>query len=147
MASTKLSEMSVAQARNMERLQSDLRIKEEKEITQYKHDLQKSDNDRATARQILNDSMSRYSTTSGNGNNGNIGWFGEMQPYLVATVPQSAMPSNFSKYKGYACNKILQIGNLSGYFEVDSVHLDGIRATSDELHEIEQLLKQGCVIK
>lgn len=146
MASTKLNEMTVAQARNMERLQSDLRIKEEQEIAKYKHDLNEGDNARNIARSILSDMNGRYGVQHGNANNGNIGWFGNLTPYMTINVPQSAMPSNFNQYKGYACNKILALNSLSGYTEVDEIHLDGLGATTEELDELEAILKSGFVI-
>ena len=77
----------------------------------------------------------------------NTGSLGEFVPYIVIHRPVQSMPQNFKKIKGYQSNITAQLGQLSGYTEVDYIHLTGITgATDTELQEIETLLKNGVII-
>lgn len=70
----------------------------------------------------------------------------EFTPYLVLHRPKQSMPKNFKQIKGYQSNITSVLGNLTGYTEVEFIHLTGIKATDSELNEIEELLKEGVII-
>lgn len=78
------------------------------------------------------------------GNNG----FGAIQyPYLLITRPNPQIPSNFAHTTGYLSMETKSLGSVSGYTKVKDVHLSGFSgATSDELSEIESLLKDGVIL-
>jgi hypothetical protein len=56
------------------------------------------------------------------------------------------MPKNFKQIKGYQSNITAVLSSLSGYTEVDFIHLENVKATDTELEEIETLLKEGVII-
>lgn len=67
-------------------------------------------------------------------------------PYLIISRPRMSMPANYGNLYGYPSNIYLNLGSLSGYTEVGSIHLDGIPATMEELSEIDDLLKGGVIL-
>lgn len=77
---------------------------------------------------------------------GTGGMLGVQTPYLILTRPRQALPVNQNKYMGYPSFITSQIGTLSGYTEIESIHLENVPATETELKEIETLLKQGVII-
>lgn len=75
------------------------------------------------------------------------GLLDDFEPYLIVHRPIQSLAKDFRKYKGYPCNVTYKLSSLSGYTEVEYIHLKNIPgATSDEMAEIEKLLKQGVII-
>ena len=66
-------------------------------------------------------------------------------PYLILTRPRQARPQDQNKYTGYPSFITETLGDLSGYTEVESIHLEGIPCTAQELNEIDALLKGGVI--
>lgn len=78
---------------------------------------------------------------------GNTGYMGIKKPYVILTRPIQALPKDFGKYRGYQSHITKKLGDCSGFTQIEYIHLDGIdRATSEELTEIENLLKGGVII-
>lgn len=78
---------------------------------------------------------------------GSTGIMSEFVPYMIYHRPAQSLAQNYNKFKGYPCNITYTLRSLSGYTEVEHVHLTGITgATDTELNEIEQLLKSGVII-
>lgn len=78
---------------------------------------------------------------------GSPGVMSEFTPYLIFHRPKQSLAKNYNIFKGYTSNITYTLNNLSGYTEVEHIHLTGISgATGAELNEIEQLLKQGVII-
>ena len=77
---------------------------------------------------------------------GSNGQLAVQTPYIMITRPQSAVPKDQQKYTGYPSAMTLRLGDLTGMTVVESIHLDGIPATSEEIDEIENLLKSGVVL-
>ena len=73
------------------------------------------------------------------------GFFGVQKPYLIVTTPRQCLPAKQNKFVGYPSFVTLSLGNISGYTEVEKVHLENIPCTDDELNEIETLLKEGVI--
>ena len=67
-------------------------------------------------------------------------------PYLILTRPKQAIPGLQNKEQGYPAFVTRQLGSLAGYTEVESIHLQGIPGTSQELAEIEAALKEGVIL-
>ena len=78
---------------------------------------------------------------------GSAGILGEFSPYVIFHRPKQSLAANYNKFKGYPSNITYTLSNLSGYTEVEHVHLTGITGATDaELEEIESLLKEGVII-
>lgn len=73
------------------------------------------------------------------------GFLGQLRPYLIRVIPDAYIPNEQNKYIGYPSFITVNLGNLTGYNEVSSIHLEGIPATGNELSEIETLLKGGVI--
>lgn len=67
-------------------------------------------------------------------------------PYIILTRPRQALPSGQNSYSGYPSFITEHLGSITGYTEVDSVHLKNIPCTMEELSEIEALLKGGVIL-
>ena len=94
-----------------------------------------------------NVAMSKQSSVErGSGIGSFCGMLGDFTPYIVLHRPQQSLPQNFKQYKGYPSNITSSLSALSGYTEVEYVHLDGIPATDVEKNEIDRLLKEGILL-
>lgn len=67
-------------------------------------------------------------------------------PYMILTRPNQALPTNQNKFTGYPAFITENLSDITGYTEIDSVHLENIPATEQELSEIESLLKGGVIL-
>lgn len=70
---------------------------------------------------------------------------GVRTPYLILTRPRMARPDKQSVYTGYPSFITETLGDLTGWTIVQAIHLDGIPCTSEELNEIDALLKGGVI--
>lgn len=78
---------------------------------------------------------------------GSAGMISQRQPFIILVRPNPAIPANMGKFKGYGSMITVQaLNQLSGYFEVDSIHVEGLSATDAEKSEIENLLRGGVII-
>lgn len=78
---------------------------------------------------------------------GSTGLLDDFMPFLILHRPYQSLANNFKKQKGYPSNISSTLSSLSGYTEVEYIHLNGIDgATDTELSEIENLLKSGVII-
>lgn len=94
-----------------------------------------------TAVNTIKPSIERSGSLSGTG-----GIMGNQVPYLILTRPRQAMPELQNHFIGYPSFITSYLGDLTGYTEVESVHLEEIPATEAELREIETLLKGGVLL-
>ncbi len=76
---------------------------------------------------------------------GAAGMLGTQTPYLIFTRPRQAVPENQSKYTGYPSFMTKQLSELTGFTQIQSIHLEGIPCTANELAEIDALLKSGVI--
>lgn len=76
---------------------------------------------------------------------GASGWLGQMTPYLIRTTPEAYIAGSQNRYIGYPSYMSISLGALTGYNEIESVHLENIPATGDELSELESILKGGAI--
>ena len=74
------------------------------------------------------------------------GMLGVQTPYLILTRPRQALPARQNTFMGYPSFITMSLGDCSGYTEIESVHLENIPATEQELSEIENLLKGGVIL-
>ena len=76
-----------------------------------------------------------------------INFYAPQNCYLVITRPNVVTPSTYNKDFGRPSGKSAVLGSLTGFTVVDSVHVEGLAtATSDEVTEVERLLKQGVIL-
>lgn len=94
-----------------------------------------------TAVNTIKPSIERSGSLSGTG-----GIMGNQIPYLILTRPRQALPELQNQFSGYPSFISSYLGDLVGYTEVDSIHLEGISATGAELNEIESILKGGVIL-
>lgn len=71
---------------------------------------------------------------------------GVRTPYFIISYPTMVTPEGYAAAMGIPVNAGGTIGDFSGYTVVDSVHLENIAATENELREIESLLTGGVIL-
>lgn len=76
---------------------------------------------------------------------GTGGMLGVQTPYLILTRPRQALPRDQNTFMGYPAFITEKLENLTGYTEIESIHLENVPATESELSEIEDLLKGGVI--
>lgn len=76
---------------------------------------------------------------------GTGGMLAYQKPYLIITRPRQALPVDQNKFIGYPSYITVNLSDLSGYTEIESIHLVGVNATENELKEIEQILMNGVI--
>ena len=74
------------------------------------------------------------------------GHMGIQTPYLILTRPQQSVPEDLNKLTGYPSNITATLSDLEGYTEIDVIYPENIPATSAEIDEIVQLLKDGVIL-
>lgn len=94
----------------------------------------------ATAINQMKPSVEKSGSMSGTG-----GMMAVQTPYLILTRPRQALPASQNAYTGYPSFINESLGGLSGYTEVEFIHLENVPATENELSEIENLLKSGVI--
>lgn len=68
-------------------------------------------------------------------------------PYLIIHSPVQSLPRNYGEFIGYPSNiTVNALSEVTGYTEIETIHLDGIGCTQDELLEIETLLQNGVIL-
>ena len=95
----------------------------------------------STAVNSMKPSVEKSGSLSGTG-----GLMGIQTPFLIITRPRQAVPEGQNRFIGYPSFITDFIANLKGYTMVTEVHLEGIHATSEELSEIESILKAGVLL-
>lgn len=67
--------------------------------------------------------------------------------YLIRSRPNVVIPTDYARLKGIPSGKTCRLGDLTGYTEVEDIHLnDFYYATKQELSEIEAKLKSGVIL-
>lgn len=95
----------------------------------------------STAVNSMKENVEKSGAISGTG-----GILAIQKPYLILTRPRQAVPANQNQYTGYPSFITSSLGDLSGYTEIEQIHLHDIPATGEEIAEIEQLLKTGVIL-
>ena len=79
------------------------------------------------------------------GFSGNSGAMGIKKPYLIIRRPQTALAQLFPSFDGYPANESVILSQCTGFTQVESCHIVS-SATSEEITEIEMLLKEGVIV-
>lgn len=77
---------------------------------------------------------------------GAAGLLAIQKPYLILTRPRQAHPENQNKYTGFPSFMTRELGLCSGWTIVKEIHLEDIPCTSEEMIEIDNLLKEGVIL-
>lgn len=75
-----------------------------------------------------------------------IGQMSVKFPYLIITRPAQSLPKNYNNFNGYPCNITETLSNLSGFTQIEFIHLENIPASDTELTMIENILKSGVIL-
>lgn len=101
----------------------------------------------AIASNAINIAMSKRIVQRSGDISGSAGLLDEFTPYIILHRPMLSLAASMRSAKGYRSNITATLSSLSGYTEVEYIHLTGIDgATDTELSEIEALLKKGVII-
>ena len=76
---------------------------------------------------------------------GSAGLMSVQQPYVIITRPNMSVPSKLNKFIGNTLNVTMNLGTVTGFTQVELIHLDGIPCTDDERDELLTLLKKGVI--
>lgn len=76
---------------------------------------------------------------------GASGMIGVQTPFVIIERPRFSVPDKVQKYVGQTSNITLNLGDCTGFTAVEFVHLDGLNATSEEITEIESMLRSGVI--
>lgn len=74
------------------------------------------------------------------------GYLSIQYPYLLRTVPNQSLPKNYQDLEGYPSNIAGPLTKFSGFTAVETIDLNGLDATKEEIDEIKQLLIGGVYI-
>lgn len=74
------------------------------------------------------------------------GLLAPQKPYLIISTPRLCKPAYQNVFEGYPLYVSYYLKYLSGYTEVEVMHLKGIFGTTEELDEIKQLLLAGVIL-
>ena len=88
---------------------------------------------------------SKLTVEHAGGFTGNSGYLAVRRPYLIIERPRMCNPKEYGKYNGRPSMIYMNLGECSGYTEVQSIQFDGISATNPELAELSELLKSGVL--
>lgn len=94
----------------------------------------------ANAVNILKEKVQKSGSLSGTG-----GMLAIQKPYLILTRPRQAHPEKQNHYTGYPSFITENLSDLSGYTEIEEIHLENVQATDSELNEIVSLLESGVI--
>lgn len=77
---------------------------------------------------------------------GSAGIMSVQKPFIIIERPNLSVPNQVQHYVGQTSNLTRYLGECSGFTMVEYIHLHDIPATSEELREIENLLKGGVIL-
>lgn len=77
---------------------------------------------------------------------GASGIMGVQTPFLIIQRPRFSVPYNIQYFAGQTSNMTMNLGDCSGFTMVEHCHLDGLNATTEEITEIEIMLKAGVIL-
>lgn len=98
------------------------------------------------ATSAANTAVNSKPTVQRSGNlGGSAGIMSIMTPYVIIERPRMSVPNKIEKYVGQTSNITMYLGDCKGFTMCDYVHLDNLNATSEEIVEIESMLRSGVI--
>lgn len=77
---------------------------------------------------------------------GSAGILSVQKPYVIIERPNVSVPASVQNYVGQTANITMSLGSCHGFTMCEYVHINSINATSEEIKEIEALLKEGVML-
>lgn len=77
---------------------------------------------------------------------GSAGMLGVQKPYLIAELPRQSLAKDYNKFIGYPSNITSLLGDLTGFTQIEMIHLKDIPCTETELAEINDMLMEGVIL-
>jgi hypothetical protein len=77
---------------------------------------------------------------------GTGGIMGVKNPYLIMLRPNAAIPGGQNQFSGYPSHITARLSDLTGYTEVEMIHLENIPCTEKEQEEILHYLAGGVIL-
>ena len=77
---------------------------------------------------------------------GSAGILSVQKPYVIIERPNVSVPASVQNYVGQTANITMSLGSCHGFTMCEHVHINSINATSEEIKEIESLLKEGVML-
>lgn len=77
---------------------------------------------------------------------GSAGLLSVKKPYVVIERTNMSVPENIQHYVGQCSNITMPLSSCSGFTMVEYVHIHNTGATSQEVKEIETMLKEGVIL-
>ena len=99
-----------------------------------------------TADAALNTAAAAPALQSSNGYNATTSFLSVRTPYLVIERSVSHYSKDYGHEQGYPSEITTSLSKISGYTEADSIHLEGLGATEEEMKEIASLLAAGVIL-
>lgn len=72
--------------------------------------------------------------------------FSVRQPYVIIKRPKQVLPKSQNVFSGYPAVYTTTLDTLSGYTEIESIHLENMTCTDNEKSQIEELLQKGVIL-
>ena len=99
-----------------------------------------------TADAALNTAAAAPALQSSNGYNATTSFLSVRTPYLMIERSVSHYSKDYGHEQGYPSEITTSLSKISGYTEADSIHLEGLGATDEEMKEIASLLAAGVIL-
>ena len=77
---------------------------------------------------------------------GGAGAMGVQKPFVIREAVRFHSTAGFNCVSGYPSYYYKQLSNVHGFTVVENVHLHGVKATNEEIEDIENLLKTGVIL-
>lgn len=84
--------------------------------------------------------------TQGGSIGGNASIVASPYPYVIIKHRTPQTPTNFNKFYGRPTLKTVTLSKEKGFVKVKDINLSNINLTSDELNELESILKEGVIL-
>ena len=84
--------------------------------------------------------------TQGGSIGGNASIVASPYPYVIIKHRTPQTPTNFNKFYGRPTLKTVTLSKEKGFVKVKDINLHNINLTSDELNELESILKEGVIL-
>lgn len=98
------------------------------------------------ATSAANTAVNSKPTVQRSGNlGGSAGILSIMTPYVIIERPNMSVPNKVQKFVGQTSNITMYLGDCKGFTMCEYVHLDNLNATSEEIVEIESMLRSGVI--
>ena len=68
------------------------------------------------------------------------------KPFLMIERPDTEIPENYDKLKGYTSNISMKLSETSGYTKISDIKLDGLSCTDAEKEELLNMMQNGIYL-